>query len=556
MTQTSEIPAAGSREQNPLARMSDSLERHSTFLIGALLLTGFAVRIWRASGTFLNPDEAMHLLAANQNSWRLAYQAGLNLAHPPLLVFLLHLWRYLGTSELILRMPSILAGTAFCWLTYKWASMLFGQPVAWIVFILTLFLPSTIDLSSEVRQYALLLAFAMASVYLLERALETNSARAMFFSGVTLWLAMSSHYSAFLFAAAVGIYAVFRMTPRRPSRKVFVLWVTGQAVAIGLGCFFYLTHFAHLSSGGDTGSSIPYTWTASPYLPTSYFAPGKINPLVFIFARTGGVFQYAFAQAIVGDVAFLAFVIGMILLFRKVAPSRVPSRQRGALLILPFIVNCAAALARAYPYGGTRHSAFLIPFALAGVGVTVAHLVKYRLASGVAAAVLVVLLCNLFPAHRQPYMSRDDQSGDKMQAALEFLHQQTNPAELIFADYQTSLLLCHYLCEPHPVTVSVSVQGFRTYECGGHRVIVANGDAYIFTPRSFYDQWQILVGKYKLEPGTRVWVAQMGWSTNLAVELEKFPELHLSPHFFGQRIQVFDLTVGQSMPDPKLLPAS
>jgi hypothetical protein len=535
--------------------MQGSFQKHSTLGICILLLAGFAIRVWRASGTYLNPDEAMHFLAANQNSWRLAYRASLNLAHPPLLVFILHVWRHFGTSELVLRMPSILAGTVFCWLSYKWASMLFKQPVAWIVFILTLFLPSTIDLSSEVRQYALLLAFAMASAYLLERALETNSARAMFFSGACLWLAMSSHYSAFLFAAAMGIYAIFRMTARRLSRKVFAFWAIGQMVAIGLGCFFYLTHFSHLSQGGDPGSSIPYTWTASPYLPNSYYVPGKINPLLFILARTGGVFQYAFAQAIVGDAAYLAFAVGIILLFRKLATGLVPSRQLGALLILPFIVNCAAALARAYPYGGTRHSAFLIPFALAGVGLTLAHVLRSRLASGVTAAFLVALLCNVFPAHRQPYMSREDQSTAHMQAAMEFIHQQTNPAELIFTDYQTSLLLRHYLCDQRPATVSVSDQGFRTYECGGHRVIVANS-TYIFSPRSFYDQWQILVEKYNLSPGTQVWVTQMGWSTNLAVELNKFPELHLSPHFFGNRIQVFDLTVGQSMPDPKLLPTS
>jgi predicted membrane-bound mannosyltransferase len=190
MVKTSETPAAASGWQALLERMRYSLEKRSTLWIFILLLLGFAVRLWRASGTYLNPDEAMHFLAANQTSWRLAYQASLGLAHPPLLVLLLHGLRFLGTSEIVLRMPLILAGIAFCWLSYKWVSILFGRSVAWIVFIFTLFLPSTIDLSTEVRQYALLLAFAMASAYLLERALETNSAPAMLFSGMCLWLAI------------------------------------------------------------------------------------------------------------------------------------------------------------------------------------------------------------------------------------------------------------------------------------------------------------------------------------------------------------------------------
>src|SRR3954466_1117103 len=76
-----------------------------------LLLAGFLIRLWHASGTSLNPDEALHFMMANKTSWGLAYRAGLSLAHPPLLVLLLHEWREFGTSDLWLRMPSVLAGT-------------------------------------------------------------------------------------------------------------------------------------------------------------------------------------------------------------------------------------------------------------------------------------------------------------------------------------------------------------------------------------------------------------------------------------------------------------
>jgi len=558
MAETSEIPATASGRQALLERISDFFEKHSTLWICILLLLGFAVRRWRASGTYLNPDEAMHLLAANQTSWRLAYQASLGLAHPPLLVLLLHGLRFLGTSEIVLRMPSILAGTAFCWLTYKWASMLFGRSVVWIVLIFTLFLPSTIDLSAEVRQYTLLLAFAMASAYLFERALETNSASAMLFSGVSLWLAICSHYSALLFAAAMGIYEIFRMMAGRPSPKVSALWVAGQVIAIGLGAFFYVSHISRLSQV-YSGSSIIQS-LGSPYLPNSYYVPGKINPLLFIFARTGGVFQFAFAQLVVGDLAYAMFLLGIFLVLRQPSLGRVSPRQLGLLLLLPFAVGWAAALTRIYPYGGTRHSAFLLPFALAGVGFALAHLLKYRLALGIAVAIAVALFCNLFPAHRQPYISRADQSSARMNAAVEFMRHQIAPDEIIFADSQTGILVEHYLCDQQrfaqPVTEDHSMPGFISFDCGGHRVVVTDWKTSFFTPRSFYDQWQTLASKYDLQPGARVWIAQMGWSTDLAAELEKFPEFHLAPHFFGNRIQIFDLTVGQSMPDPKLLPTS
>ena len=570
MASISEIPALPFRGQAFLRRVDDSIQAHSSLCVSILLLLGFVIRAWRASGTFLNPDEAMHFQAADQASWWLAYRASLSLAHPPLLVFLLHAWRAVGTSELVLRMPSVISGTLFCWLTYKWASTLFRPAVAWIAFILALFLPSTIDLSIEVRQYALMLAFAMASAYLLERALETNSATAMVFSGVSLWLALGFHYSAFLFAAAMGMYAIVRMFTRRPSPKLFASWEFGQIVALGLGYFFYVTQLSKLTHG-EPASSLVYQWTGS-YLPSSYFVPGKINPLLFIFARTGGVFQYAFGQMVVGDIAYFLFLVGLILVLRKQEPVRVAPRQLALLLILPFAVNCAAALAAVYPYGGTRHSAFLLPFVFAGIGLAMAHLVNYRLALGISTAIGLVLLCNLFASHREPYISRQDQSITHMQDAMGFIHNQIAAQDVIFADRQTNLMLRFYLCEKSPGMLDLSVKGFRSYDCAGHRIIMPDSSgANVFRPRNFSQEWMALVTNYNFRPGTRIWVTQMGWNTHLATQLEALPGFHLAPHSFGQNIQIFDLkvgdlkvgdlkaddlTVGRAMLDPKLLPAS
>jgi len=68
--------------------------------VAALVVAvGFLLRLRLASKTFLNGDEALHFMAANQPSWKLTYQASLTISHPPLLIFVLHLWRVFGTSE-------------------------------------------------------------------------------------------------------------------------------------------------------------------------------------------------------------------------------------------------------------------------------------------------------------------------------------------------------------------------------------------------------------------------------------------------------------------------
>jgi uncharacterized membrane protein len=103
----------------------------------------------------LNPDEALHYLLANQSSWRLAYNASLTNAHPPLLTLVLFLWRSLGTSEFVLRLPSVIAGTAFCWIFFKWLTRILAPVTGFIGLILVSFLPPMITLAAEVRQYAL-----------------------------------------------------------------------------------------------------------------------------------------------------------------------------------------------------------------------------------------------------------------------------------------------------------------------------------------------------------------------------------------------------------------
>lgn len=554
MPELQEIKTSHATRQHILVRMDSSVDQHRNLWIYALLAIGFLIRVWHASGTFLNSDEVMHFAAANQPTWLQTYKVNLAISHPPLLIFVEHLWRHLGTSELMLRMPSILAGMAFCWFTFRWAEMLFEKSVAWMIFAFVLFLPSTIELSTEIRQYALFLAFAMGSAYFLERALAKNSAGAMLLSGMSLWLAIGSHFSAFLFAPALGIYAVWRMWTTRPLAAVISTWIAGQVVALGLCAFLYFTQIRQLSQyfGGQDATQ---GWMGNAYLSHSYYVPGKVNPLVFIIGRTIGVFQYVFRQLAVGDVAFIFFIVGVVLIFhRRPFSTRVNSRQLGVFLLLPFAINCAAALVRAYPYGGTRHSCMLIPFALAGVSVAFAQLLKRRVSAGIAAALLISLVSHLSTAKELPYVAADAQRSAHMRAAMAFIHQ-IPQAEPIFADVQTNLLLGHYLCNQRPVVSGRSIPGFVSYECGGHRVI-ASTTKYIFTARSFYNQWQEMVAKYHMQPGSKIWVAQMGWYTYVEFELQNFPQFHITPHDFGPQIQIFNLTVGQSMPDPKQLPTT
>ncbi len=510
---------------------------------GSVLALAFLLRLWKASGTFLNLDEAMHFLAANKLTLVDAYRTSLTLAHPPLLILFLHGWSKLGRSELFLRLPSVIVGTIFCWIFFRWLTRLLGPTAGWIGFILVGLLPVFIEFSAEVRQYPLLLCFMMAAAYMLELSLAENSVRKMFAFFTFLYLAMLTHFSAILFAGAVGAYSLWRLVSDHPSRRIVVIWIAGQAVALGLFGFLWVVQISKLKAGASAQHM-------QVLLANSYFHWGKDHLFTFVFARSFGVLQYTFGQLVVGDIAGVLFVAGIIFLLigKEEAGRKPPSpAQLGLLLLLPFVVNAAAAVVDLYPYGGTRHSAFLIPFAVAGVSLAIATLTRRRLFPAVGIAVLMVAVCQLFGAPHRPYMRREDQRRSNMTQAMDAIRHDVSPDDVIFVDFQTSFLLRFYLC-PEISFSGLPPAAFRTFSCGGHRAISLGPETNVLTAEIFPRRWDEMVSAYGLKSGQTVWLFQAGWDIGLARELkEKVPEFRdLKAESFGRNISLFKLSVGQN----------
>jgi 4-amino-4-deoxy-L-arabinose transferase-like glycosyltransferase len=540
-------------ELEPQSGWSDSceiwFEAHSSRIAILVLSVGLAVRLFVAWGTFLNPDEALHYLIANQASWRTAYKASLTTAHPPLLILLLYFWRILGTSEFVLRLPSVLAGTGFCWAYFKWLTSVFGRAAGWIGFILATFLPPMISLSAEVRQYMLMLFFIASAAYLLERALAKNSAGLMLLFAICLYLGLLSHYSAFLFAATIGAYGLWRLISGRSSGSVITAWIASQAGVLGIAVFLYVTHISKQKSSAQTAQAM------EEWLRKSYYHPGHDSLLLFVLGRSFGVFQFIFGYPAIGDIAGLLFLAAVILLLREKnvsSPNRPSTWQLAVLLLLPFALNCAAAIMKAYPYGGTRHCVFLVIFALAGVSFVLARWVRQHTARGVGVAILIVAACNVFGAPHRPYMLRRDQSSKQMNRVMSVIRRDVSSGSLLFMDYQTSLLLSHYLCSQRAMSFDSSITTLQTFDCGGYRIISADPHTWRFENQTFLSKWDEMERTYdlKLKSGDNVWVIQAGWDIKLATDLQnQFREFrNLHPESFGRNITMFEFTVGQPMP--------
>src|SRR5437660_1838388 len=536
-------PAQASANRQPEAPGSPN--RVASFIASeralALLViaVGLVARLTEAWRFFLNPDEVLHNLLATQSSLSLAYKAALTNAHPPLLILVLYYWRSLGQSEVMLRMPSVIAGTASCWIDYQWLKLVTDRSTAFVGLLILSFAPSLIGLSAEVRQYALLLFFMTECVYLSERAILENSRPLMVLFSLCLYGALLTHYSSLLVAFTMGIYMLLRLFPYGKRPGLFAVWVGGQIGALALVTYFLVTHVAHLRATG-VPREIAETW-----LRKSIFHAGEHNVAVFASAQTLRVFTYLFSHGLVGTLALLAFLAGMVSLWRRKTPWNKdgPTPRELALLFgLPFVANCGAAIAGLYPYGGTRHSAFLAPFAIGGAAIGLATWIPARLWAKSLVLVIALALCNFFPAP-PPLIRARNHSVVLMKNAVDYLRQSAPPGSVVLADYQSGLLLGFYACNHGIVQVFPPLQRFAKADCGPYTVITAGTQEWRFNADDLPGQLANVAEAYGLGPGAKVWLFDAGWITDLAPALSSENRCS-APRTFGENILMCQLTVG------------
>ncbi len=532
---TGEAPAETPAAESPGL---DAWLLHRLDLIAWLVVgVGFVVRAMMAAGSYLNPDEALHYLLANQPSVMLAYKASLTNAHPPLVFLLLYFWRFLGNSEFILRLPSLLAGAALLWVAFKWLGNAFGKLAGLIGLFLLTFSPAMISLSAEARGYAVLLLFMASSLYFLERSFEERSPRMMVFFSIFLYLAIFTHYSALWFTLAVGVYASLRIVGRQLPGSVVKVWVGFQAGAVAVYAFLYMTHISKLKGGAPEQQAI------GGWLSKQYFHPGNDSLLLFPLRGTVAVFQYVFSQPAAGIAMLLIFLAGIGLLLAKGAQrsqNQAHARDLSILLLLPFVLNCGAAIAGVYPYGGTRHSVFLVLFAVAGVSFLLTQLAGKRIWPVLSVAVVVIPVWNLIATSPAQHISTANQSRILMNKAVDYIRQSIPPGGLLFVDYQSSVMLGYYLGRNQIMRLDEPKKTFLEFPYGGYRVV--SSKVWLFDVESFAAEFKRMRRAYHVKPGELVWVVETGWGANLHIRLtRRFPRSYFPGVMFGDNISVLQV---------------
>ncbi len=152
--------------------------------------------------------------------------------HMPLYFYFMHYWlRLFGTSEWVLRLPSVVFGALAVILIFFLGSELFNPLVGFVSSLLIAFMPEQIHYSQQARMYPLLALLAIASTYAITLTRKYSSSRLPYILFAVLSVAgLYTHYEYVFFLAAQSIY-IWVASPLGRQKKVFWLVTEGAIVA-------------------------------------------------------------------------------------------------------------------------------------------------------------------------------------------------------------------------------------------------------------------------------------------------------------------------------------
>ncbi len=438
------------------------LEAHMDGVMWLVVVAGFGLRIRRAAASYLNGDEVQIMLPPLQHGLINVYRAAHQFPYGPLMNFVLHFMTFFGSSELYFRMPSVIAGTLLIFVGYKWAAETFGKGAGAATGCLLAFAPPMVILSAQVRHYITHVLFVACSLYCLERALRERSRKWMRYFGVALLLAVLTMYMSIWYLAGLGVYAIVCFSLEEIPRPVIVEWIKTQAAAAFVLIVAYTTHLRTLR--GDRAEQ----FARDRWLRPSYFHPESQSALDYLRSATDNLFGYVFANAQLGEWMIVVFLAGIgLILWGKAGNRRTPALA----LVLPLAVTAAAGTLGIYPYGGSRHDAFLAVFVVAGVSIAIS-----ALAFGRAVVLLFAAAC-LIPtwmaiSHRN-YLDEPPKLCKiaQMRSALKYLSTRNPRPRVLMADTIGGNTINYYVCHGAYDQWRPVGPDANEYRCAGYRIV-------------------------------------------------------------------------------------
>jgi len=376
MDATSEPPAPAAPPA--AATLVAHAATHRTLI--ALLVVAVAIRLGGIGDWWLNPDEGIYFSTMTRDTFAGFWEEVTANAHPPLYYLLLRAMGVVTWDFVVFRGFSLVAGLAAIVSVWAVARKLTGPgqvgavacAVAGLLMVLA---PGAVEQSQVMRPYMLQAALLGGALYALLRYLDQGRGLVAYLALVLL--ALLTHYSSVLALGAFGLIVLHDGFSRGTDRKEWRTLLLAHAVPALALATIYLVHLRPLMASALADEALD----------------GWLEPYMIGSPRQGWLaflgFQHLLAPAwLRGPLALLTLAV-------LLAGARDRSTRRVAVVLgAGIMVAAGAASLGVYPFGSTRHSAWLLVFVVPALGWGFAHMLSAPLRVGLmrTAALLTLLL--------------------------------------------------------------------------------------------------------------------------------------------------------------------
>lgn len=267
---------------------SEKLNKKEIVILLLIIFLGFIVRIYNLGSTCVTLDEGMAAyfpsLASIKDMMRELPWNG----QQPLYFILMRYWiNIFGTTEFILRIPSVLIGTATLYVTFELGRLLFSKQVGLISAAITALSTFHINYSQEARPYILSTLLSLLSVYFFVKIIyATNIKNTIAYITSTVLLVYSHFTGVFIILAQILFLFIYLPFTKEKSKIFFKKLALVQAAIffLSLPCLYFT--FQEPTINTEKVKSL-FTWVNKPTLITvfetftKYFSSSVFLSIIF-----------------------------------------------------------------------------------------------------------------------------------------------------------------------------------------------------------------------------------------------------------------------------------
>lgn len=458
--------------------MSDSTPEGATrhaWLVGlAIVGLGFAIRLHGIGEYWLNPDEGIYFSTLTRASTSEFWGEVMANAHPPLFYLVLRGVGHLTRDFVWLRGVALISGTAAIWALWLvgrhvggkgWPGVVAGSVAAGLLAVNH----EAIVFSQVLRPYSMLVALLGAALYqLLEYRAEPTDRRLATYVLFTS-LALLTHYGAVL---GFGVFLVVVAVDHFGEAMESTSWNRLAAAQVIPGVVLVTVFLLHLNAA--LGSYMMYLALA----PDGWLSEWLVSSPGAAWHSFVSFQTLQLPVSLQGRAALLLLVAIAVAAWSRSRRGRTVAVLAGGALIAAL----AASVLGEYPFGPTRHDAWLVVFTLPALGWLAGYVVE-RGRGGVlvGAAALAVALALGGPLERAlgdypPMGSAADERAlrreDVRSLVTERLDPEGTPRVLLMSFQTFNLLMPVYATERQEITAT-SPPDLMSFSFGSRDVIVS-----------------------------------------------------------------------------------